>query len=117
MATIYKRIKELRKERGLTQTELAELVGYKDKSAIAKIEAGNVDIPNSKIETFARVLRVDYAYLIGASDDHNASSVVDFLSKNSDFPQQTIEIIKKTRKMDKSQLERLSAYIDGMMEK
>lgn len=34
------KIKQLRKERGLTQKQLAEMVGYTDRSMIAKIEAG-----------------------------------------------------------------------------
>ena len=34
------RIKNLRKEKGLTQTELAHKIGYKDKTALSKIERG-----------------------------------------------------------------------------
>ena len=48
------RIKALRELRKLSQTELAEKVGYKDKTAIAKVEAGKVDLPQSKIYAFAK---------------------------------------------------------------
>ena len=39
------RIKGLRESKKLSQAELAEKVGYKDKTAIAKVEAGKVDLP------------------------------------------------------------------------
>jgi Predicted transcriptional regulator with C-terminal CBS domains len=63
--TIHEKIKECRLKLGLTQTELAERTGYTDRSSIAKIEAGKVDIPQSKIKLFAQVLRTTPAYLMG----------------------------------------------------
>ncbi len=62
--TMYDRIKELRLSKGLSQTELAKIVGYKDKSAVAKIEAGTVDIPRSKIQAFADAFNVTPSYLM-----------------------------------------------------
>lgn len=50
------KIKQLREEYGMSQTTLANLVGYKDKTAIAKVEAGKVDLPQSKILAFANAL-------------------------------------------------------------
>ena len=38
------RIKSFRKEKGLSQKELASLMGYKDVSTIAKIETGVNDV-------------------------------------------------------------------------
>ncbi|MDD6632058.1 MAG: helix-turn-helix transcriptional regulator [Lachnobacterium sp.] len=57
------RIKALRELRKLSQTELAEKVGYKDKTAIAKVEAGKVDLPQSKIYAFAKALGTTISYL------------------------------------------------------
>ena len=37
---LHENIRSLRKERGWSQQHLAELVGYGDRSSIAKIEAG-----------------------------------------------------------------------------
>ena len=53
MLNLYQNIKKYRLERHLTQTELAEKTGYSDKSMIAKIENGKIDLPQSKIEQFA----------------------------------------------------------------
>ena len=58
-------IKLLREKLGLSQEELALKVGYKDRSSIAKIESGKVDLAQSKIAAFAVALRVTPAELMG----------------------------------------------------
>lgn len=63
------RIKRLREELKMSQSTLAELVGYKDKTAIAKVEAGKVDLPQSKISSFAKVLKTNTSYLFGDIDN------------------------------------------------
>lgn len=68
----HENIKRLREERGLSQEVLAEKVGYSDRSSIAKIEAGKVDLSQSKIAAFAAVLNVTPAQLMGLTD---ASSI------------------------------------------
>ena len=65
MSTIYDRIRARRLELGLTVEELAQQLGYKDKSSISKIENGKADIPQAKVELFARALRTTTAYLMG----------------------------------------------------
>lgn len=64
----HENIKRLREERGLSQEALAEKVGYSDRSSIAKIEAGKVDLSQSKIAAFAAVLNVTPAQLMGLAD-------------------------------------------------
>ena len=54
MLELYKNIRKFRKMRGWTQAELADRVGYTSHSAIAKIEAGKSDLPQSQIRKFAQ---------------------------------------------------------------
>jgi transcriptional regulator with XRE-family HTH domain len=61
------KIKTLRESKKMSQAELAALVGYKDKTAIAKVEAGKVDLPQTKISAFAKALNTSISYLF--SDD------------------------------------------------
>lgn len=68
----YENIKFLREQRGLSQEELAHLVGYKDRSSIAKIEAGLVDLSQTKIAAFAKALHITPAQLMGIEDDQTA---------------------------------------------
>ena len=65
MLQLYENIRKRREELGLTQTELAHLVGYKSKSAIARIENGGIDIPASKILALANALNTTPWDLIG----------------------------------------------------
>lgn len=61
----YSRIKRLRQERGWTQTEMAQKMGYSDKAVISKIEHGEIDLPLSKVEAFANIFGVHPGDLMG----------------------------------------------------
>lgn len=65
MLKLYENIKNRRLELGLTQSQLAEKLGYADKSMIAKIEKGQVDLPQSKIVAFAEALYMEPSELMG----------------------------------------------------
>lgn len=56
MNGVYDRIRQLRIANGLTQDELALAVGYTDRSSVAKIELGKVDLPLSKVAAIAQAL-------------------------------------------------------------
>lgn len=73
MLELYKNIRKLRKNNRWTQEELASRMGYTDRSMIAKIESGKVDLSQSKILEFAKVFGVDAGDLLGAVE----SSVTD----------------------------------------
>lgn len=65
MLKLYENIRRHRKAAKMTQGELARLTGYSDRSSIAKIEAGVVDLSQTKIEQFARVFGVSAGELMG----------------------------------------------------
>ena len=62
------RIKELRKEKGLTQVAMAEFLGCKDRH-YQKIEYGEVNIPSLTLVKLADFFEVSTDYLLGRSDD------------------------------------------------
>ena len=68
MLQLYTNIKSRRQELHLTQTELAKKLGYADKSMIAKIEKGLVDLSQSKIMAFADALDTTAGDLMGWDD-------------------------------------------------
>lgn len=74
MLKLYENIKNLRKENGWSQDELARRTGYTDRSSIAKIESGKVDLPQSKIMDFANVFGVDPGDLMGWEDEPSQKS-------------------------------------------
>ena len=65
MLKLYENIKVLRLEQRMTQDELARRAGYTDRSSIAKIERGMVDLPQSKIKQFAKIFGVTPSHLMG----------------------------------------------------
>lgn len=62
------RIKNRRISLGMTQSELAEKIGYTNKTTITKIEKGVNDIPQSKVRDFANALRTTPNYILGLDD-------------------------------------------------
>lgn len=62
---IGERIRLKRNEKGWSQRDLAEKMGYSNHSTVGKIETGKVDLPQSKVVQFAEVLGVSVAYLMG----------------------------------------------------
>jgi repressor LexA len=101
LLTLYKNIKKMRLERGMSQDTLAKLTGYTDRSSIAKIEKGLVDLQQSKIELFAKALGTSSRELVGWSNDNSPSSIIPVLEKiPSGMPIETITDIVDYEEID-----------------
>lgn len=66
---LHERIRQRREALGMTQEELARRMGYRSRSSINKIETGQNDIPQSKMDRFAQALDTSVAELLGISPD------------------------------------------------
>ena len=66
--TIGQRIRMRREQLHITQTQLADLTGFADKTAISKIENGKTDLNQTKIKAFSEALHTTPAYLMGWID-------------------------------------------------
>ena len=77
---IAENIKKRRMELNLSQQELADALGYKSRSTIAKIESGENEVPFSKIPKFARALdtSIEYLKITFFVDVHICSMTDDF---------------------------------------
>lgn len=65
---IGEKIRNRRMELGWSQRDLAFKMGYTNNSTIAKIEQGKVDVSQSRVLQFSKVLNVPIAYLIDWDD-------------------------------------------------
>lgn len=108
---IGKRIRSLREESGMSQTELASKVGYKDKTSIAKIEAGKVDLPQSKIFAFAKSLGTTPSYILGDNESPSAEEKSPISISNSDK-----DIIDKYHTLNDKGKQRLLERADELIE-
>src|SRR3972149_11737033 len=60
---INKRLKMAREKAGLTQAQLAEKLGFKDRQTLAAIESGQRKLSAEELVRAIRVLNVDLDYL------------------------------------------------------
>ncbi len=61
------RLKEIRRERGLTQMKLSEMIGI-DQALISKYESGGRVPPTEALIAFADVFGVSIDYLVGRTN-------------------------------------------------
>ena len=88
----------------MTQQELAQKLGYKSTSTIAKIESGENDIPQAKLGAFANALNTTPAALMG----------LNVVAPTQNLPENTVTcMISK----GKPQLEKLIKKLDSLSEK
>ena len=61
-------IRTLREKQGLSQEQLANRLGYRDRSTIAKIETGKQGLSQSKIKQFASFFKVSVYHIMGIEE-------------------------------------------------
>ena len=70
------KIKRIRKERGLTQEQLAESLGYSHKSVITHIEKGDADM------TYDKILQLIRTYMIDANELFEVEKIDQLILEN-----------------------------------
>lgn len=81
MGTIGERVKQLRKELGLTQVQLGNLIGIAGGS-VAKIEANASNITEAAIKLICATYKVNYEWLTeGRGDMFQAESLEDLVDR------------------------------------
>lgn len=85
--TVFERIKYLREKQGMSQQDLALKVGYRDKSAISKVERGDREINQSMIVKYAEALGVSPTYLMfGENSDFDSVQYEETVSHTIRIP-------------------------------
>ena len=79
------RIKELRKERGLKQTELAAVLNI-SQGALSGWETGRYDISNDDLKNLADYFGVSADYILGRSDIAHLPGYMGTVSENKKIP-------------------------------
>ena len=100
MNDIGKNIARRRTELGLTQEELAILMGYKSKTSINKIEKGINDIPQTKIMKFAEVLRTTPSYLMGWEQVEKKNNVIADIVVRMRTDEDFLSLVESLSRMD-----------------
>ena len=98
--TINERIKYLRERRGISQSELAERIGYHDKSTISKIEKGQRDVNQSMIQSLADVFGVTPTFLIFGEEAERTIRIPVYGRVAAGIPSEAIENIEDYEEID-----------------
>ncbi len=61
---MYQRIRDLREDRDLTQTDMAKMLNL-SQSTYSRYESGALDIPSSVLISLAKIHSVSVDYLLG----------------------------------------------------
>ena len=112
----HEKLQQLRKQKGLTQEELATKLGYKSKSAINKIELGINDISQSKVVRFAEALDTTPADLMGWTYEQEPEDLADLTAAILQDPQ-LLAMIGKYRKLAVSDQKAVQAMVDALSTK
>lgn len=115
---LHKIIRSRRIALKMTQQELAQKLGYKSTSTIAKIESGKNDIPQAKLAAFAEALNTTTADLMGFKNvkpvqEVSANTVTCTISKGKP---QLEELIKKLDRLDEKDLNRVLFVVKPLIE-
>lgn len=113
---IGERIRYKRTEKGWSQRDLAEKMGYSNHSTVGKIETGKVDLPQSKVVQFAEVLGVSVAYLMGWEEMQQKNSTLAGLTvrmrKDAEFLS-VVEIISELSPEQLASIKQVATLMKG----
>lgn len=120
MSKIGDRIKQRRIELGLSQDELATMLGYKSRSSINKIERDGQNLPQPKITQIARALNVKPSYIMGWEQESGVFYGIDskFFSKQEVhvlLTEEELALIKKYRQLDADGKADINDLIDSKL--
>lgn len=78
-------VKRIRKLRGMTQKELADALGYTDRSTIAKIESGSAAVTYPMMVKIGHVLKVNPTiFFVDSTEYQNVVEFLPYLAKADD---------------------------------
>lgn len=113
--TVGQRVKKLRIEKHLTQSELAEKLGYKSKTSVAHIENGR-DIPRSMVVTLSNVLNTTPAYLMGWEDEKAALTSEPNLDNGKELTPRQDRIVRLFDELTEAQQDNIIGRAELMIE-
>lgn len=105
--TIARRLRELRKRRGKTQAEMAEILGI-DQTLVSAYERGAVRMHGAIVAAFAKTLRTSADQLLGLKDVKQ-----DGVFSDRRFVRRMERIDKLPKRAKQALLKTLDTYLDG----
>ena len=110
---IGERIRQCRERAGLTQDELARLLGYISRSSVNKVVKSR-ELSNKKVRDYANALDVTPAYLMGWEEQEpdNAELMAD-ISMNQKF----VDCVNKMMSLPPEDQQMVFGYVEALYSK
>lgn len=101
----------------MTQDELARRAGYTDRSSIAKIEKGAVDLPQSKIKQFADIFGVTPGTLMGWASEETGkkNSAIAGAVKRMRSDDAFLSAVEKLLQLEDEDLKNVDRLLAGLV--
>ena len=109
------RIRLKRNEKGWSQRDLAEKMGYSNHSTVGKVETGKVDLPQSKVVQFAEVLGVSVAYLMGWEEMQQKNSTLADITVRMRQDKEFANLIEGINQLNPEQLASIKQVVDAFL--
>ena len=68
---MYKRLRDLREDKGLTQKQIAQILGM-SQTGYSKYETGENDVPTAVLISLARFYSTSVDYILGETDQRES---------------------------------------------
>lgn len=112
--TIGSRIKARRQELKMSQREMAARLGYTDHTTLTRIEAGKVDLPQSRIVKIAEVLGVTPGYIMGwEQEPEDMGSLAAMVLKDP----RLLKLVQNYSTLDDADRATVAALVESLAEK
>lgn len=109
------RIKELRIEKGLTQSQLAELLGV-NQTAAGKYERGELEPNFSTLIKLSQIFEVSIDFLIGHSDDLGVISISPHKEKAAELSPDELHLLEVFRGLNTKNRIHVTSYAEIRLE-
>lgn len=106
---VLKKIKLLRVDKGFTQAEMSEKMGFSSPIGYLKIENGQTEVKLSHLEKLAKILQVTQEEILGFNQSESTKDEreVFFLKKELELDKREIELLKQENTQIKNALSSL----------
>jgi transcriptional regulator with XRE-family HTH domain len=108
---LYENIRKYRLMANMSQSELARRTGYTDRSSIAKVEKGLVDLSQSKISQFASALGVTPSELMGWEQEQKKNDALADIVLRLRTDEELFDVVNAICNLDKEKLSSLATFL------
>lgn len=110
--SVGEKIKFRRLELGWSLRELAKRMGYANQSTVARIEKGEIDIPQSKVVKFAEVMNTTVPYLMDWEEVQQKNSALADITIRARTDNEFFSIVNGLNQLNREQLASVKQIVD-----